>query len=270
MLNGAEAISGFNPGEVVIGVSLPAGSYDVKIVGTGDDCDDAAILQAADLELASGESVTAIAYLSAEGAPTLGLFTNNVRALPKATARLQVRHAAEAPEVNVWANGAPLVTGLANGETATSRVPKGIYAAWGVAPRRLPARDRSGGPQAQGGSRVPGVRLGQSDGGLRVRGRRPRRRDQVAARGAAGSDGRRAGRALRLSSARDGRLDHRRDRRRGVRPHAPARESGPPRDDRLADRREGIGGRRNGPRDARRGCERRPARPTRTPRPATS
>jgi len=129
-VNGAEAISGFNPGEVVTGVSLPAGSYDVKIVGTGDDCDDAAILQAADLELASGKSVTAIAYLSAEGAPTLGLFTNNVRALPKATARLQVRHAAEAPEVNVWANGAPLVTGLANGETATARVPKGIYAAW--------------------------------------------------------------------------------------------------------------------------------------------
>ena len=34
-VNGAEAISGFNPGEVVTGVSLPAGSYDVKIVGTG-------------------------------------------------------------------------------------------------------------------------------------------------------------------------------------------------------------------------------------------
>ena len=129
-VNGAEAISGFNPGEVVTGVSLPAGSYDVKIVGTADDCDDAAILQAADLELASGKNVTAIAYLSAEGAPTLGLFTNNVRALPKATARLQVRHAADAPEVNVWANGAPLVTGLANAETATARVPKGIYAAW--------------------------------------------------------------------------------------------------------------------------------------------
>lgn len=81
------------------------------------------------------------------GGDDAGLFTNNVRALPKATARLQVRHAAEAPEVNVWANGAPLVTGLTNGETAAARVPKGTYAAW----VSLPARDRSGGPQAQGG-----------------------------------------------------------------------------------------------------------------------
>jgi hypothetical protein len=129
-VNGAEAISDFNPGEVVTGVSLPAGSYDVKIVGVADDCDDAAILQANDLELASGKNVTAVAYLAEAGAPTFGLFTNKVQALPKATARIQVRHTAEAPEVNVWANGGPLVTGLANGETATARVPKGIYAAW--------------------------------------------------------------------------------------------------------------------------------------------
>lgn len=129
-VNGAEAISDFNPGEVVTGVALPAGTYDVKIVGADDDCDDAAILQADGLELASGKNVTAVAYLTDQGSPTLGLFANKVKPLARGTARLQVRHTAAAPEVNVWANGAPLVTGFENGETATARVPKGIYAAW--------------------------------------------------------------------------------------------------------------------------------------------
>ncbi len=129
-VNGAEAISDFNPGEVVTGVALPAGAYDVKIVGAADDCEDAAILQANDLELASGKNVTAVAYLAEEGTPTLGLFTNKIKPLAKGTARVQVRHTAAAPEVNVWANGSPLVTGLENGETATARVRNGVYAAW--------------------------------------------------------------------------------------------------------------------------------------------
>lgn len=67
------------------------------------------------------------------GGDDAGLFTNNVRALPKATARLQVRHAAEAPEVNVWANGAPLVTGLTNGETGDGARAEGDLRGMGVA-----------------------------------------------------------------------------------------------------------------------------------------
>jgi hypothetical protein len=133
-VNGAEAISDFNPGEVVTGVALPAGAYDVKIVGTADECEDAAILEVSDIELASGKDFTAVAYLTEDGTPTLGLFTNKVRALSPKTARLQVRHTAEAGGVNVWANGAHLVNGLENGDTATARVPKGIYAAWASLP----------------------------------------------------------------------------------------------------------------------------------------
>jgi Domain of unknown function (DUF4397) len=129
-VDGAEAISDFNPGEVVTGVTLAAGAYDVKIVGAAADCDDEAILRANGLELASGTNVTAVAYLTADGTPTLGVFTNKVKPLAKATARVQVRHTAAAPEVDVWANGAPLVTGFENGDSATARVPKGVYAAW--------------------------------------------------------------------------------------------------------------------------------------------
>jgi hypothetical protein len=133
-VDGSEAISDFNPGEVVTGVVLPAGAYDVKIVAAGDDCGDAAILEANDLELASGKNVTAVAHLTADGAPALDLFKNKVKPLARGMARVQIRHVAEAPEVNVWANGSRLVTGLANGETATAPVPKGVYAAWASLP----------------------------------------------------------------------------------------------------------------------------------------
>jgi hypothetical protein len=129
-VNGAVAIPGFNPGEVVTGVPLPAGSYDVKIVAAGDGCDDPAILEATGIELADGKNYTAIAYLREDGTPTLGLFKNNVKPLAKGTARLTIRHTAAAPAVDVWANGNVLLSDVPNGASATLRVPTGVYAAW--------------------------------------------------------------------------------------------------------------------------------------------
>jgi hypothetical protein len=129
-VNGAVAIPGFNPGEVVTGVPLPAGTYDVRIVAAGDTCDDTAILEAEGIELASGKNYTAIAYLTADGSPTLGLFKNNVKPLKSDTARLTVRHTAAAPAVDVWANGGALLEDVPNGVSATMRVPTGVYAAW--------------------------------------------------------------------------------------------------------------------------------------------
>ena len=129
-VNGAVAIPGFNPGEVVTGVPLPAGSYDVKIVAAGDTCDDPAILEAAGIELASDKNYTAIAYLMEDGTPTLGLFTNDVNSLAKGKARLTVRHTAAAPAVDLWANGATILSDVPNGASATMKVPTGVYAAW--------------------------------------------------------------------------------------------------------------------------------------------
>jgi Domain of unknown function (DUF4397) len=129
-VNGAVAIPGFNPGEVVTGVPLPAGTYDVKIVAAGNTCDDEGILEADGVELARGKNYTAIAYLTADGSPTLGLFKNNVKALKSDTTRLTVRHTAAAPAVDVWANGAVLLKDVRNGASATMKVPTGVYAAW--------------------------------------------------------------------------------------------------------------------------------------------
>jgi len=129
-VNGDVAIPGFNPGDVVTGVALPAGAYDVSIVPEGETCDASAILQAADLELAGGQNYTAIAHLTEDGTPTLALFRNNVRPLAKGLARVTIRHTAAAPAVDVWANGKAILEAVPNGATATLKVPAGVYAAW--------------------------------------------------------------------------------------------------------------------------------------------
>ncbi len=129
-VNGAVAIPDFNPGEVVSGVELPGGAYDVKIVALADGCTDAAILEAGGVQLKSGKNYTAVAHLMEDGTPTLGLFKNNSRPVAKGTARLIVRHTAAAPAVDLWANGGVLARDVANGDTFRAVVRKGVYAAW--------------------------------------------------------------------------------------------------------------------------------------------
>jgi uncharacterized protein DUF4397 len=129
-VNGEVAIPGFNPGEVVTGVGLPAGGYDIAIVPEGEACEASAILQAADVELAGGRNYTAIAHLTEDGTPTLGLFRNNVRPLAQGSTRMTIRHTAAAPAVDVWANGRTVLEDVTNGATATLKVPAGVYAAW--------------------------------------------------------------------------------------------------------------------------------------------
>jgi hypothetical protein len=131
-VDGANAIPNFAPGKAVKNVSLPSGSHMFKIVPESDaTCSTAGIL-AATAYLAAGKNYTAVASLDASGTPQLPLFTNNVSETAEGTARLTVRHTAEAPAVNVWANGTKIVggAGFTWGKGATVCVPMGIYAAW--------------------------------------------------------------------------------------------------------------------------------------------
>ena len=129
-VNGTEAIPDFSFGDVVTGVPLADGLYTFKIVAAADACTATGILVAADVALTGGKNYTAVAYLEEDGTPTLGLYKNGTKPVDKGTSRLLVRHNAAAPAVDVWANGAPLVTDFMNGETAKAIVPQGVYAAW--------------------------------------------------------------------------------------------------------------------------------------------
>ena len=130
-VDGATAIPDFAPGTVITGVELPAGSHEFKVVAQDGDCAGAGILVVT-AGLKAGKDYTAVANLNASGDPNLKLFKNKVKPVAKGTSRLTVRHTANAPAVNVWANGAPLIGGndFTWGKSATVAVPKGIYAAW--------------------------------------------------------------------------------------------------------------------------------------------
>jgi Domain of unknown function (DUF4397) len=130
-VDGSKAIPNFQPGDVVKGVALPAGSHTFKIVAQGDACSDPGILVVT-TPLMAGKNYTAIAALNPKGNPKLLLFTNNVNPTKPGNARLTVRHTADAPAVNVWANGAKLIGGndFTFGDSATLGTPRGVYAAW--------------------------------------------------------------------------------------------------------------------------------------------
>ena len=109
-VNGEAAIPDFKPGDVVTGVELPAGSYDVKIVAAADTWTTPRSWRRT-ARLKAGRNYTAVANLNADGDPNIKLFTNEVPPVKAGKARLTVRHAAAAPAVNVWANGRCLMAG---------------------------------------------------------------------------------------------------------------------------------------------------------------
>ena len=128
-VNGAKAIPNFKPGDVASGIKLPQGRYDFKIVAAADPCSGTAILKAMNVPLKSGKNYTAVANLNAHGDPNIKLFRNNVKPVASGKARLSVRHTADAPAVNVWANGAVLIGGknFTWGHKEGVRVPEGSY-----------------------------------------------------------------------------------------------------------------------------------------------
>lgn len=135
-VNGAKAITDFNPGEVVSGVALPEGTYRFRVVAEGDDCDDVVLKARRTLE--GDRNYTVIANLNDEGEPNLKFFRNNTRKTEAGQARVIVRHTADAPAVNVWANGAPLNRGFEFtwGEARRYDVPKGDYTVFVSLPRQ--------------------------------------------------------------------------------------------------------------------------------------
>jgi uncharacterized protein DUF4397 len=126
-VNGAKAITDFEPGDVVTGVQLPEGEYRVKVTPAGEPCRAAVLSAVADLD--GGRNYTVVANLDDHGTPNLALWRNNTRKTDAGEARLVVRHMADAPAVNVWANGSPLNRGRQFdwGSMRVWEVPAGDY-----------------------------------------------------------------------------------------------------------------------------------------------
>ena len=127
--DGDAILEGFEPGSVSDTLTLPAGSYDLKVTeaGAGEDAD--ALIEANGVEVPEGANVSVAAHLDTDGNAVLTPFVNDTDDLDAGQARLTVRHTAAAPEVDVRAGGEAVVEGLANPDEATLTTEAGTVSA---------------------------------------------------------------------------------------------------------------------------------------------
>jgi hypothetical protein len=134
-VDGRPAIRGFRYGEHVTGAHLPAGLHRVRVVPAGNRCSAPALLKQR-YRLDAGRNYTVVAALRPSGSPALMAFRNRIRPTDPGTARLTVRHTAQAPAVNVWANDTRLIGGkeFSWGDSRTLTVPADTYRAKATLP----------------------------------------------------------------------------------------------------------------------------------------
>ena len=107
-VNGAKTLENFAPDTVTDPLGLAAGTYEIDIYAAGTGPAPAALpapILSTTLEMPPGGNVTAVAHLDASGNPSLSAFLNDTSTPAPGQARLVVRHLAEAPAVDIVANG---------------------------------------------------------------------------------------------------------------------------------------------------------------------
>lgn len=132
-VNDALTLEDFTFGTVAGPLDLPQGDYKIQVFAANDD--PATATPAIDVPAASvpaNQSVSLVAQYNAEGDPTLGVYVNDISTIPAGQGRLTVRHAAQAGEVAIVANGAIAFDDVANGDQAATLLPAGTITA-GVA-----------------------------------------------------------------------------------------------------------------------------------------
>ena len=150
-VNGALTLDSFVPEDIAGPLSLPAGNYDIDIFAEATTApaqssarSDAAVIDVT-AAVPGGESVSVIAHLDADGAPTLTAFVNDLSDTARDEGRVTIRHTAEAPAVDIIAGGAAVApfTNLSNGNEAVADLPAGDYptgiAAAGTTTELVPA-----------------------------------------------------------------------------------------------------------------------------------
>jgi len=129
-VNGQRALDDFTPTTVAGPLTLPEGSYDLKVVaGDAADGNAPAIVAANDVAVPGGANISVVAHLNAAGQPALTPFVNDVSKVAAGKARLVVRHTAAAPAVDVRANGEVAFPGLTNPKEAKADLAAGTVSA---------------------------------------------------------------------------------------------------------------------------------------------
>lgn len=127
--NGDAILEDFEPGTLTDPLTLPEGSYDLKVTAAGAGPGGAAVIEANDVAVPGGANVTVVAHLNEGGTPVLTPFVNDTKPTAAGQARITVRHTAAAPAVDVRANGAVAFPGLTNPNEAKADLPAGTVSA---------------------------------------------------------------------------------------------------------------------------------------------
>lgn len=126
-VNGDLTFEGVDFGDVVSGVVLPEGDYDIAIYAADADPSATDPALASTVTLPGGANASIVAHLDADGAPTLGVFVNNIDAIDAGSGRVSARHVAAAPVVDILANDGVLFGEVPNGAGADADVPADTY-----------------------------------------------------------------------------------------------------------------------------------------------
>jgi hypothetical protein len=125
IVDGEAVISDFNFGDTQ-DLSAFAGAtltgLTVVLAGT-----DTAVIGPVDFDVPASGNYSVIAYLDAAGTPLLKAFSNDTSSIEAGNGRLQVRHTAAAPAVDVKADGAVAFSNLSNPNEAKADLPAATY-----------------------------------------------------------------------------------------------------------------------------------------------
>jgi len=124
-VNGKLTLRDFQPGKVAGPLSLPAGSYQVRVFPAANTAGTGNPVISATATVPAGANVSLVAHLDTAGKPVLTPYVNDVSRVAAGQARLVVRHTAAAPAVDVRAGGTPVVRGLTNPRQQELTVPAG-------------------------------------------------------------------------------------------------------------------------------------------------
>jgi hypothetical protein len=124
-VNGKLTLRNFQPGTVAGPLSLPAGSYEVKVFPASNTAGTGSPVISASADVPAGANVSLVAHLDTAGKPAITPFVNDVSRLAAGQARLVVRHTAAAPAVDVRAGGSPVIRNLTNPQQRELTLPAG-------------------------------------------------------------------------------------------------------------------------------------------------
>jgi hypothetical protein len=125
-VNDALTLEDFTFGTVAGPLDLAEGNYKIQVFAANDDpATDTPAIDVPAAAVPANKSVSLVAQYDASGAPTLGVFVNDISTIPAGQGRLTVRHTAEAGAVAIVANGAIAFDNVENGDEGVTLLPVG-------------------------------------------------------------------------------------------------------------------------------------------------